>query len=325
MNRLEDFCKLLDNIYGKEVVSLFTTQNDSNDTLSMNKEAHNQKSIKDYKRKDGEGCEICYMDFRNKETFFKRNLEFPGWVEKLNFSKTNPAKRIMIIGEAPPPLVEQINIAFGLGYLPIERDGNLNFVQLRKTYKGEEKRVNKIISNQTKKNKLWVYLNLLFSDKLNKIKPMIYLTDLCKCNDDNSSGKNEKIWKKCRDNYLIKEIALINPSLIIFQGWSSYVYLRDYLKCEKIIKSEGEILQNVELINKRYYREEVGYSKKSLYYNPFYGKLPFNGKHIPFFIIFHQSNFTNQKKKKKYNRTDYINRHSEFVKEKILSEVLNLN
>lgn len=322
---------MLERIYGESIVKSFTTRNENNFSLKMNDEAHNQKEKKNYDRKDGEGCKLCYVDFRNKENFFKRILEFPGWIRYLDFSGTTPAKEIMIIGEAPTRLKDQINIAFGLGYFPIKSNGKLNFVQLRKTYAVEEKLLEKIISNQTKKNKLWEYLNHLFSGKLEAIKPMIYITDLCKCNDDiktknKKERKNKKIWKICGDNYLIKEIELIKPKLIIFQGWSSYKYLKDYLIQEnEEIKSQDDILENVELINKQYYREETGYSEKSLYYNPFYGKLPFNGNQIHFFVIFHQSNFTNPSKKNKYNRTVYVDRHLKFIKEKILTEVLNIS
>ena len=131
------------------------------------------------------------------------------------------------------------------------------------------------------------------------------------------------MWIKCLHNYLMEEIKVINPKLIIFQGWSSYKYLMDYLEKNKIITSRKIILENVELINKQYYREEASYSKKSLNYNPFYGKFPFNGKQIHFFIIFHQTNFTRYNNR--YNRDDYIKRHLKFVKDKILAEGLNIN
>ena len=318
MDRLDTYCKLLEDIYGKSIVKLFTTRNKSNLTLTMNNEENNQKAKKDYDRKEGEGCTACKSIFRNPN-FFKRNLEFPGWIDDLEFSE-NSAKEIMIISEAPTTLKDQINIAFGLGYFPIESDGKLNFDQLRKTYSGEKELLNKIINNQTNKNKLWKYLNLLFLKKLNDIKPKIYITDLCKCNDDIKSKikkeqKNQLIWKKCRNNYLIKEIELINPKLIIFQGWNSYKYIMKYLEENKIITKRKAILENIE----KYY-PQAGYFETRLYLNPFYGKFPFNGKQIHFFVIFHQSNFITYKKK--YDITAYTSRHSKFIEEKILGEVL---
>ena len=77
---------------------------------------------------------------------------------------------------------------------------------------------------------------------------------------------------------------------------------------------------------KRYYpkNEEPGYSETQLYYNPFFGKFPFNGHNIYFFIIVHQVNFSGRYRKK-YNRTNYINRNLPFIKKKILKEVLKIN
>ena len=165
-----------------------------------------------------------------------------------------------------------------------------------------------------------------FSKKLDDIKPKIYITDLCKCNDDIKSKikkeqKNTKIWKICCKNYLIKEIELINPKLIIFQGWNSYLYLKDYLKDKDIIVPKNAISNSDNI--KKYYPKHKEYSKTSLCYNPFYGKFPLNGNQIHFFIILHQTNFIGGNRNK-CNRTDYIDRHKEFVKKEILTKVLNI-
>lgn len=319
MTRLDTYCKLLEDIYGKRIVKKFTMKNKSTFTLRMNSEEKNQIAKKEYDREDGEGCKICKKDFRNKEDFFKRNLEFPGWIGNLNFSGTTPAKEIMIIGESPPPLKEQINIAFGLGLYPIKNNGKFNFDQLEETYLGEKTRLKRIIKNQTEKNRFWEYLNDLFSNKLDTIKHKIYITDLCKCNDDIKSKvkkerKNQLIWQECRDSYLIKEIELINPTLIIFQGWESYKCYMSYLEKNKIITKRKDILEDI----RRYY-PEAGYSETSLYLNPQYGKFPLNGKQIHFFVIFHQTNFFG-KYKEKYDITDYTNRHSEFIEKKIIDK-----
>lgn len=307
MTRLETYCTLLEDIYGKRIVEAFTTKNENSLTLTMNNEANNQKAKKEYDRKDGEGCKICQTDFEkikeNKFNFFKRNLEFPGWIGDLDFSGTTPAKEIMIIGEAPTTLkaqVDQINIVFGLGLYPIESNGKLNFDQLKKTYFGEETRLKKIINNQNDKNQLWEYLNRLFSEKLDVLKPKIYITDLCKCDAE----KNECIWEACRDKYLIKEIELINPNLIIFQGGDSYASVKRYLK-SKLIKYT---------FIKKY---------RKIYPKLGFGKFPFNGKDIYFFKINHQAYWLGRYASIS-DRTDYINQYKKFIKEKILVEVLNI-
>ena len=302
MDRLKEYYSLLVNIYGDRIVKKFTTKNKK--SLTMNSVAINQEAKKNYERNDGEGCEICKDKFRNerKINFFKRNLEFPGWIGDLNFSEDAPAKEIMIIGEAPPPLKKQINIAFGLGLYPIKSNGVLDFKQLRKTYSEDEPHFEKIRSDQNQGNGMWKYINLLFLEKLDGVKPNIYITDMCKCNDDIKSKKerkNEEIWKICRNKYLLEEIRLINPSLIIFQGWSPYKKIKEHF--------------------------EEKYSREGITSNPHYGKFTFNGKQIPHFVIVHQSKVFGKNKLKIDIINKYINMISQFVKTKILKEVPEIN
>ena len=147
---------------------------------------------------------------------------------------------------------------------------------------------------------MWKYIDQLFSGKLDDIKDQIYITDLCKCNDDIKSKikkerKNEKIWEICRDNYLIKEIELINPKLIIFQGWSPYKSIKGYFNEKNFGKG---ILQN-----------------------PHYGEFSFNGTPIPHIVIVHQSKMFGGNKYEQDVIDKYVNMISKFVKDKILKEV----
>ena len=233
MSRLEEFYCLLKHIYGKSIVEAFTVKNKNESKLTMNNELANLKAKKNYDREEGEGCTTCKPPIYRNSNFSKRILEFPGWIEYLDFTGNTLAKEIMIIGEAPTTLKDQINISFGLGLYPIEDDGTLNFDQLKKIYSEEKTQLNDILEI-LKGNQLWEYLNLLFLYKLNVIKPKIYITDLCKCNDDIKTNKkkhqkNKNMWANCLTKCLIEEIKLINPKLIIFQGWESYKSVMKYL------------------------------------------------------------------------------------------------
>lgn len=214
----------------------------------------------------------------------------------------------MIIGEAPTTLKaqkDQINIAFGLGLYLIESNGKLDFEQLRKTYSDDNSRFEKIRSNQEQTNGMWKYINSLFSKKLDIIKDEIYITDLCKCNDDIKSKikkerKNEKIWMLCRNNYLLEEIKVINPSLIIFQSWNPYINMKEYFS-EK-------------------------YSRKAITRDPHYGMFTFNGTQIPHFVIVHQSKiFGNKNNRLKIDIDEYITMISQFIKNTILKEIPEIN
>ena len=323
MNRLEKYCGLLEHIYGKSIVDAFTVKNKNDSNLTMNSESDNLKAKKHYQRKENEGCVTCSKIYRNPN-FSKRILEFPGWIGNLNFTGAAPAKEIMIIGEAPTTLKDQINISFGLGLYSIKDDGKLNFDKLKKIYSEEETQLNAILKI-LKGNRLWEYINLLFLNKLNVIKPKIYITDLCKCNDDIKTNnkkdeKNKNMWAKCLTKCLIEEINLVNPSLIIFQGWSSYIYVRDYLIEQGLIKSEQAILEDT----KNYYPQPGDPDfYKQRFYNPSYGKFPFNGKNIYFFRIYHQSFMYSNLSD--FDRNKYINQNHQFIEKKILKEVLKIN
>jgi uracil-DNA glycosylase len=58
----------------------------------------------------------------------------------------------------------------------------------------------------------------LFDGKLELVKNNTYVTDISKCH----AYKQKEIWTRCSKEFFDKEIKLINPSLIIFQGNSSY-------------------------------------------------------------------------------------------------------
>ncbi len=60
--------------------------------------------------------------------------------------------------------------------------------------------------------------------------PIACSEDICRSGiKDTYNRTNKKIWKVCLENYLIHEIDLINPKLIIFQGNTAYNYLRKIL------------------------------------------------------------------------------------------------
>jgi len=174
----------------------------------------------------------------------------------------------------------------------------LNFDSLKETYSGDEIQVKAIISQQRNKNKLWKYLNLLFLNKLSVIKPKVYITDLCKCNDET---KDKEMWTRCLSICLIKEIELINPNLIIFQGWNSYKYLMNYLYDEGL-------------------RGKLDFSK-NLYDDPYYGMLSFNQKEIHSFTIVHQASFFRYKKKEEKG-SEYITRMQKFIETQIFQDIL---
>ena len=74
-------------------------------------------------------------------------MDFPSWLGSLDFRKTN-AKQIMIIGEDVSPIIDgDIGITYGLGRYEICASGEVK-------------------AEKEKRNHLWIYLNIMFSEKL---------------------------------------------------------------------------------------------------------------------------------------------------------------
>ena len=108
------------------------------------------------------------------------------------------------------------------------------------------------------------------------------------------------MWAECLSTYLIKEIELINPSLIIFQSWNPYKKINNYFGKK--------------------------YSKEGITRNPHYGKFTFNGTVIPHFVIVHQSKiFGDKNNRLNIDIDEYINMIIRLIKNTILKEVPEIN
>jgi len=209
---------LLNSIYGKRAVnSLVDLSNSKGVELENSEELNN--SIENYDRKGDEGCQACkQFYFEQKKDFLKRKMDFPSWLDSLDFEKEH-AKQIMMIGEDVSPDIDgDIGVAYGLGRYPIMHNG---------------------VMKKEPRNKLWVWINELFDNRLELVKKNVYLTDTSKCH----AYKISRIWKKCSQRFLLQEIELINPKLIIFQGATAYKYT-----CMNV-KFGGICLPNNEEIN----------------------------------------------------------------------------
>jgi uracil-DNA glycosylase family 4 len=216
--RSNQFLNLLRTIYGKIVVNSLVDCSDK-PVLKLQDPDKINSFINRYKRQQEEGCSCCKKIYSKQSDFSERKMDFPSWLGNLDFREKN-AKRIMIIGEDISPAIKKdINIAYGLARYIIDDDGKL----FDESGKEVEKR-----------NKLWFNIKKLADGQLHAILENIYITDTSKCH----AFKNQNIWKSCSDTYLKKEIKLICPKVIIFQGRTSYnkarkVFERD-MKEEKI-------------------------------------------------------------------------------------------
>jgi uracil-DNA glycosylase family 4 len=249
---LNKYILLLNAIYSRSVVdNLIEVDRNS---IKFKNQVALESYIDKYKRKPEEGCQICRSKISN---FVKRKMDFPSWSNELNCNLKN-RKLIMLIGEDVSPKIPRvINIAYDLSRRDIDENGNVE---------------------NSARNPLWKYLKELFGNSFEDLKNNIYITDICKCN----ANKKKDIWEQCSRHYLMNEIEIINPSLIIFQGASAFKYV-----------------QKMSKFNENYSIMKNYFSKTSFYRH---GTLTFNSKKFNYFRIYHSSNMNNKNKYIEFNK-----------------------
>lgn len=166
----------------------------------------------------------------------------------------------MIIGEAAGSgIATHINCTYGLSNTKIGDDGRIKTEKIFEKLKehspklGESLDLLKVgktklkglnLDNQIEKfrnnlhNNLWERLNRILPISLEALKSKVYVTDLVKCN-----ARGNSIWKrfkeKCFESFLIHEISIINPKLIIFLGISGYDYLKERFEFDECCPTDN--------------------------------------------------------------------------------------
>lgn len=209
MDKFKKFKELMLSIYGEKVFSALTITDNVSIALKSREEI---KYIIDRDKGNlttDKACKKCKLGVYRK-------MDFVSWLGKLDFNSQH-IKKIMMIGEDVSPRVQTyINISYGLGRYEIKPEGRM-----------EEERG----------NKLWIDLNYLFDNELKLVKNNIYISDIAKCN----AHKDKKVWESCSNNYLLNEINLINPKIIIFQGNTSYRFTKKLFKEKELSWEEQPI------------------------------------------------------------------------------------
>lgn len=329
-DRLKNYLGLLNDMYGKNITSNMTEY--KNNKLFLKNAIELNKAMFAYDRIiKMEGCKGNFEDEKNSSClnkyekkgidFFNRPMEFPGWLGNLDFNNDNPAKKLMIIGEAAGPANKtHVNISFGLGNLYINDKGNLNNPKTNKLFDQLEhepiiqKSLNKWNLSSLKNyksslfNDLWKYLSEIFSDFFQIVKKNTYITDLVMCNNRSNEGiKGNAIWRSCIKNCvnnLLREIEYIRPRVILFQGNNSYHRLKRFIK--KNIKEESVT---------EFYSDKNEYFFSKF---PKFGKITFNDLEIVFLKIYHQKYVNSYMPNRNAERQKYKELTASLIKEKII-------
>jgi uracil-DNA glycosylase family 4 len=249
-SRLEAFLNLLTSIYGSKVVASLTDCVNDN-YLKLKKPEKIKEFLAKYNRTADEGCQNC-QELVPKRSFLERRMDFPSWKGLLNFEKKH-VKQLMIIGEDVSPIAPYVlNVAYGLGRYDISEDGVVK-------------------AKEEKRNKLWVHLEAIFDGNLDLVLKNVYVTDISKCNVKTKQKKHKKnLWDKCSKNFLLREMELINPKVVIFQGRTAY----EYTKSIHSLKMKEEDI--------------TSYFGNNFF--PKFGKIALSKNEMKFMRIYHTSN-----------------------------------
>ena len=126
---------------------------------------------------------------------------------------------------------------------------------------------------------LFPYLKDLLMKEYDKLLKELYIIDVCKCLYDyegENKGRQSEVWNYCFKKCGIKEIEIINPELIIFQGDAFESFERITKKSKKI-----KITHKDDIITK--------YFDTNLIKNRKFGYISINGHQIKFIKIYHSS------------------------------------
>ena len=177
-----NYLEMLKDCFSPEIVSLILDE----DALKFKKDL---KTILDNNKINPKKCNECPLNVE------KKGMDFPGWLGKIDLTKKH-RKDIMVVGFSPSRKIENVHVAFGLGY---------DYLSIND--------LNNIGPNS---RRFWNAMIFLFDDDHEYINNNIYLTDLAYCN---CSSKDKKTLRFCSKKHLLKEIEFINPKLIILNGY----------------------------------------------------------------------------------------------------------
>jgi hypothetical protein len=220
----DDFIQLLNNIYGAQVIQQVLDISELNVVryckiekliLALNK-------IPEIQSRDG--CEEC-LDLYNQiqpgnmNYFSQRKMDLPAWLGNLDFApKKSIRKEIMILGESVTNTFNESPIFWKPPLkLNASRVINLSFELGTVVHSLEDLEKSKEVGSRHFWRKLnWIFEEI-FQKSSKKWLDMLYITDIGHCNCD----RKNKLYMKCGRKYLIQELELISPRIILVQGKDS--------------------------------------------------------------------------------------------------------
>ena len=238
MGREEKFRQHLENKYGKDVTDLLyndgkiTTENIKVLSEEGQKIVQNHLNVIDEK-----------INFNFIENEYKWAFDFSGWTGKIDFT-SDRLKKYMVIGLEPHIERFDFQITYGLSdntpisnesrfsidcekpeFIQCKNDSSLIWTNLFKLLASEE--TIKEVKDNKNEIKLKEFLNQFF------------ITDLCHFAPQGSANLINKVskWSKIRESvaneFIKKEIEIINPEIIFTQGTDVFNTLKKILNIDE--------------------------------------------------------------------------------------------
>lgn len=223
MKEIKDFEQLLKNKFGQDIANRLFNNGELQTDFIRKTNAVDQQKVKN---------QLILLQQRLNLNFYVDErpwvFDFPGWTARLDFSKQR-VKKYMVVGLEPHIAEFDFQITYGLSdKAPVDKVKRFSIDMNKKDF----------IQCKNDSNVIWTNLFKLFSDEvsflavtekrdeepLQRFLDQFYITDLCHfAPQGKANAINEvKDWQKIRsviaNQFLPREIELINPEVIITQG-----------------------------------------------------------------------------------------------------------
>lgn len=239
VNKTEEFKQLLNNKYGEEIATgLFKEGELQTDLIKKTNEVDQEKVKKHLIRLRHQ----FNLNFNVDERPWA--FDFPGWTGRLDFDKQR-VKKYMIIGLEPHIAEFDFQITYGLSdSTPIDNVKRFSIEPSKKDF----------IQCKNDSSVIWTNLFKIFSNdnsfsaviekedkkSLDEFLNQFYITDLCHFAPQGKANTISKIqdWAGVRsivaNQFLKKEIELINPEVVITQGGIAFDKLSEIIEVKDI-------------------------------------------------------------------------------------------
>lgn len=312
MGKEKEFKQHLEKKYGEEITKRLYNDGKIQTNFIKRKNKEDQNLIKNHLRDNiiNENIKFDIVDeYHEKDNNWA--FDFPGWTGTIDFSKTN-LKKYMVIGLEPHIEIFDFQITYGLSdytnnykdestVLPDGIVSRFSIIQNENNYIGSIDDSGIIWSNLFKLFADDITINEVKNNnnklELDKFLNQFYIADLCHFAPQGKANQIKKIknWNKIREKiaeqFLKKEIEILNPEVIIIQGIGVF----------NVITKMLGVSSNKKVLFEEPYSEKINWKIRGADYNNIkIICLPHIGSQMTYNTFWHKSILSVSKKLNEY-------------------------